>query len=324
MVLVMDWHVASQWILEKLVLLKLMKHSFTMLDYPALAAVAAVIREGSFERAAKALAITPSAISQRVRGMEERLGAILIVRGQPCEPTKLGRTLSAHFDRVRLLESDLAPALGGHEASTLTVPMAVNADSLATWFPAALAAFGRNTGATIALVVEDEAHTADRLRSGEVLAAVTADPVEVQGCKTLRLGTLRYAACASSDFVERHFAEGVNGASLQLAPTLRFDRRDMLQAQWAREAYGIVLAAPTHWAASSHAFLDLGLAGLGWAMHPVALAQAHIAKGRLIELPPALPVDVHLYWTVARLPSSLLRHLTEAVREAARQALSHG
>ena len=122
-----------------------MKQNFIMLDYPSLAAVAAVVREGTFERAAAALGITPSAVSQRVRGLEERLGAILIVRGQPCQPTALGRTLCAHLDRVRLLEHDLAPALGpaAGAGERLTVPVAVNADSLATWFPTAAAAFAR-------------------------------------------------------------------------------------------------------------------------------------------------------------------------------------
>ncbi|WP_165645278.1 LysR family transcriptional regulator, partial [Oharaeibacter diazotrophicus] len=115
-----------------------------MIDYPAAAAVAAVIREGSFERAAAALAITPSAVSQRVRGLEERLGAILVVRGQPCRATELGRALVGHLDRVRLMEADLAPALGARAAGEAppTLRVAVNADSLATWFPAAAAAFG--------------------------------------------------------------------------------------------------------------------------------------------------------------------------------------
>ena len=55
-----------------------------MLDYAALAALAAVIREGSFERAASALHVTPSAVSQRIRSLEERVGCALVVREQPC------------------------------------------------------------------------------------------------------------------------------------------------------------------------------------------------------------------------------------------------
>ncbi len=293
-----------------------------MLDYTALAAVGAVIREGSFERAARALGITPSAISQRVRGLEERLGAVLVIRGQPCLPTELGRRLCAHLDRVALLEADLAPRLAGQgEAASPppTLKVAVNADSLATWFPQAAAAFGRATGMLLELMLDDETHTAERLRAGEVLAAVTADPEPVQGCKTTMLGGLRYAACASPDFMARHFAGGVTAEALRQAPCMRFDRRDMLQARWAADAYGITLAAPTHWVPSTQGFLDLALAGLAWGLQPVALVRAHLAAGRLVELPPGLRVDVKLYWTAARLHADALRHLTSAVCAAAAQ-----
>jgi LysR family transcriptional regulator (chromosome initiation inhibitor) len=295
-----------------------------VLDYPALAAIAAVIREGSFERAADRLGITPSAVSQRVRGFEERLGTILIVRGQPCTPTDLGRALCAHFDRVQLLEAELAPALapnGEGKGPPLTLKVAVNADSLATWFPPAAAAFARGTGMLLDLTLEDEAHTADRLRSGEVLAAVTADPEPVQGCKTIVLGALRYAACASPDFMQRHFSDGVNADTVTKAPHLRFDRRDFLQARWAREAQGVELRAPVHWVPSTQGFLDLALAGLAWGLQPDPLARPHIAAGRLVELPPALPIEVKLYWTVARLHATSLRALTDAVHKAASKSL---
>ncbi|WP_019995427.1 LysR family transcriptional regulator ArgP [Aureimonas ureilytica] len=296
-----------------------------MLDYPALHAVAAVIREGSFERAAAALGITPSAISQRVRGLEERLGTILVVRGQPCQPTELGRTLCAHLDRVRLMEAELAPDLPqGMESGPSRIPLkvAVNSDSLATWFPAAVAAFGIETGVPLDLTLDDEAHTADRLRSGEVLAAVTADPRAVQGCRTFRLGALGYAACASPDFATRFFEGGMTPEALGAAPCLRFDRRDGLQVRWVRDTFGVEFDAPTYTVASTHGFLDLAIAGLAWGMQPTALAEPHLAAGRLVELVPGSRLDVILHWTVARLPAASLALLTEAVRKAASATLS--
>lgn len=293
-----------------------------MLDYSALAAVAAVIREGSFERAADALGVTPSAVSQRVRGLEERLGTVLVVRGQPCTATDLGRALFAHVERVRLLEADLAPALSpGGAGLPLSLRVAVNADSLATWFPAAAAAFATATGALLDLTLEDEAHTAGRLRSGEVLAAVTADPGPVPGCRTVGLGALRYVACASPAFMARHFAGGVTAAALAAAPCLRFDARDHLQARWARTAHGVELSAPTHRVPSTQGFLDLTLAGMAWSLDPVALARPHLAAGRLVELTPGTPLDVRLHWTVARLHATALAALTAAVRRAAADGL---
>jgi LysR family transcriptional regulator (chromosome initiation inhibitor) len=295
-----------------------------MLDYASLAAVAAVAREGSFERAAVVLGVTPSAVSQRVKGLEERVGAILLTRGVPCRPTEIGIKLCAHVEQVRLLESEVIgdlPGLAGSAMEPSTVRVAVNADSVSTWFPQAAAAFAAETGAMLDLVLEDEAHTADRLRSGEVLAAVTADPAPVPGCKTYPLGTIDYLATASPAYMARVFAGGVRAESLRSAPILRFDRRDQLQARWAREAWNVEISPPTHWAPSTPGMLDMTLAGLGWATTPDVLAAPHLAAGRLVELPPGRRVSVSLYWQRSRLSARLLDRLTHAVRTTAARTL---
>src|SRR5271167_4509003 len=106
-----------------------------MLDYASLAAVAAVVREGSFERAARVLNVTSSAISQRVKQLEERLGGTLIVRGQPCTATEMGRLICRHVEEVGMLEHELNAALprlatGDGIDERVTIRVAVNADSL--------------------------------------------------------------------------------------------------------------------------------------------------------------------------------------------------
>lgn len=296
-----------------------------MLDYAALAAVAAVVREGSFERAAAALGVTPSAMSQRVRGLEERLGAVLVARGQPCRATEVGARLCAHVERVRLLEGEVVaglPALAGSpDARGVTVRVAVNADSLGSWFLPAAAAFTSETGALVDLVLDDEAHTAERLRSGEALAAVTADPLPVPGCRILALGALRYVATASPAFMARWFPDGVDATALARAPTLRFDRKDRLQARWSQAALGVAADPPTHWVPATQGFVDGALVGLGWGLNPLPLAAPHLAAGRLVELVPGRPLDVPLHWQSARLGSVLLRTLTRTVVAAARERL---
>lgn len=294
-----------------------------MLDYAALSVVAAVVREGTFERAAAVLHISPSAVSQRVRAMEERLGAILILRSQPCQPTELGRRLCAHFDAVRLLEADLGLNSGLNSgAQPVTLKIAVNSDSLAGWLAPAIVDFAHRSGLLVDLAMDDEAHTADRLRSGEVVAAITSDSLPVQGCRSIRLGELRYLACASPDFVARHFPSGPTADALRDAPYMRFDRRDDLQARWAMEQAGAPPGELVHWIPSTRAFLDLALRGLAWGMQPARLAAPHIADGSLIELLPDTPIGVTLYWTVARLHADALRQLTEAVRHAAGETLA--
>lgn len=293
-----------------------------MLDYPLLAALAAVIREGGFDRAAAVLGVTPSAVSQRIRALEDRVGAALVVRSQPPVPTETGARLCAHVERVRLLEGELAadlPGLAGQGPPAL--PVAVNADSLGSWFLPAAARFSEATGALLHLQLDDEAHTAARLRSGEVLAAVTAEPAAVPGCRTRPLGALRYVACASPAFIARHFPQGVTAAALTHAPVLQFDRKDGLQARWLRQHLDLPLKAPTHQLPSTQGFLDACLLGLGWALHPLPLAAAPLAEGRLVELLPGAALEVPLHWQHARLGARLLEALTREVAAEARRCL---
>jgi len=297
-----------------------------MLDYEGLAAVAAVVREGSFERAAQALGVTPSAVSQRVRALEERVGSALIRRARPCTPTAIGAQLCAHVERVRLLEGEMIaslPALSGSaaEEGPATLRVAVNADSLSTWFIEAVAQFTRRNPALIDIVTDHEGETAERLRSGEVLAAVTADAPQVPGCRMIELGSLRYVATASPDFMRKWFAGGVDAAALASAPVIRFDRKDQIQAQWAAKTVGTILAAPTHWVPTTHGGMDAMVAGLGWGVNPLALGREMIARGKLVEIVPDNAIDVPLQWQHARVGARLLDQLTKAVVAAARRAL---
>jgi LysR family transcriptional regulator (chromosome initiation inhibitor) len=302
-----------------------------MLDTSLIAAVAAVVREGSFERAARVLNVTPSAVSQRIRLIEERLGTVLIVRGQPCLPTEAGARLCRHAEAVALLEQDLhhelpvlAPRGRDGGPGRATIRVAINADSLGTWFIAALAEFCRDEEATLVdIALDDQDLTSGWLRRGHVLAAVTSLAKPVQGCRSRRLGVLRYCATASPAFIARWFGAGVTVESLARAPSLRFDRSDRLQDQWARRLVRRDVALPVHRMPSSQAFVDAALPGIGWGMNPLALVSGHLKAKRLVELAPERPLDVPLYWQVARLPVPvpMLDRLTHCVTRAASAAL---
>jgi LysR family transcriptional regulator, chromosome initiation inhibitor len=298
-----------------------------MLDQALVAAVAAVVREGSFERAARALNITSSAVSQRVKLIEERLGAVLIVRGQPCTPTPVGARVCLHAELTGLLEAELRrelPELAQHapDGGRPTLRIAVNADSLGTWFIGAMAAFGDVDGALLDVAIDDQDHTAEWLRRGHVLAAVTSIAAPVQGCRSKRLGAMRYAATASPAFVRRWFAGGVTAQALSLAPGLVFNRKDRLQEQWVRRVIKRDLDLPTHWLASTQAFVDASLAGVGWGMNPLPLVREHLRAGRLVELLPLRRLDVPLYWQSARLPVPTLDRLTACVVQTAAAAMA--
>lgn len=298
-----------------------------MLDYAALSALAAVVREGSFDRAARTLHVTPSAISQRIRLLEERVGCALVVRSQPCRATDTGRRLCQHVDRVRLLEQELQhdaalPALAAQEGlARVPLPVAVNADSLATWFAPAVAAFAAEAPVLVEVAVDDQDHTAEWLRSGAVLAAVTATARPAAGCNSRPLGAMRYLAAASPAFVKRHFADGVGAGSLARAPSLVFNTKDELQARWVRRLCHRHVELPRHTLPSSQAFVTASLAGMGWGMHPQGLIAPHLKDGSLVELVAGVRLDVPLHWQQARAASGLLDGLTRGVVGAARRAL---
>ena len=283
-----------------------------MLDYSLLSALAAVLRTGSFERAAHQLKVTPSAISQRVKLLEERVGTLLVVRGQPCTGTPAGQRLCQHCEQVALLEADLREALPGvaPAADPVTLRIAVTADSLATWFMQAMAQID---GLLFDLVVDDQDYSADWLRRGDVLAAVTGHGEPLQGCDCRPLGALRYVATASPAFVQRWFPEGIDETAAGQAPCLTFNRKDRLQSQWLRQVIGKEITQPTHWLPSSQAFVDGAMAGVGWGMNPELLVAEHLRSGRLVALAAGLPLDLPLYWQFNRICGQALSEVTRAV-----------
>lgn len=298
-----------------------------MLDYPLLAALAAVVREGSFERAARALHLTPSAVSQRVKLLEERVGQVLVVRGPPAQATPAGLQLCRHVEQVGMLEHDLLQALPAlasdpnDPSGRVTLRVAVNADSLATWFVSAAASFAERETVLLDISLEDQDHTAERLRSADVIAAVTGLATPVQGCRSVSLGAMRYLATASPAYLRRHFAQGVTARSLAQAPCLTFNRQDRLQQAWCSQLLGQAVELPRHWLPSSHAFVDACRAGLGWGMNPAPLVAQALQDGSLVCLKPDLPLMVALHWQHTRHALPMLKRLTDAVVAAARLGL---
>lgn len=297
-----------------------------MIDYPAARAVAMVVQTGSFEAAARELHVTPSAVSQRVKQLEERLGVVLIERGTPCTATEKGEWLCRHIEHVGMLEQELReqlPGLADPEApqQRVTLNIATNADSLGTWFLKAISPFAQKTDYLLAIAIDNEDYTAEWLQRGRVLAAVTSLKKPVQGCHVTALGSLRYHATANPAYIKRHFPDGVTLKALAEAPGLIFSQKDRLQHNWIRQTLGRSVSYPTHWLPSTQAFIDACLIGMGWGMNPSQLVKEHLASGRLVELVPGAVLDIPLYWQVNRLAAERLAALTQNVVASAKRDL---
>jgi LysR family transcriptional regulator, chromosome initiation inhibitor len=284
-----------------------------------LAALAAVVGEGTFDAAARRLHVTPSAVSQRVKALETSVGQVLVTRGKPARPTPGGEVVLRLARQVEALTADALAELGGPDAAAgAVVPLAVNADSLATWFPAALAAAG--PGFAFDVHRDDQERTTDLLRQGTVMAAVTSNPDPVPGCTVRRLGRMRYHAAAAEPFARRWFPDGVDADRLTAAPMVVYDRTDQLQDRYLRRRTRRAVQAPRHYLPDTTAFVQGVALGLGWGM----LLEQQIAAlpEPVRRLDPSRTVDVVLYWQQWRLRSAALDAVAAAVRSTAERLLA--
>lgn len=276
--------------------------------------LAAAVDAGTLDRAAARLGITPSAVSQRIRVIEQRVGRVVLRRTKPVTATEAGEPLVRLARQLDLLEHDARAALGD-ATGTPHVPLAVNADSLITWFLPALAAVTATHPVTFELHREDQERTAQLLTAGTVMAAVTSQREPVAGCLASPLGRMRYTAVATRDFADRWFSQGLGRSALEAAPRVDFDRHDTLQAAFARR-HGARVDAPRHVISASAEFAQAVTLGLGWGMLLPGQFEGGLADGSLVVLADDT-VDIPLYWQRWNLSSPVLDTVTDAVRRAA-------
>ncbi|WP_223622140.1 LysR family transcriptional regulator ArgP [Microbacterium sp. EST19A] len=286
---------------------------------PELAAtVAAVADEGTLDAASRRLSITPSAVSQRLKTLEQQLGRVLVVRTKPATLTEAGEAVVRLARQIALLEHDALAGVGvddGAGARRAGIPLAVNADSMATWFLAPLARLSAMHDIDFDLHRDDQNFTARLLESGTVMAAVTSEENPVAGCSVAPLGMIEYQAVAAPAFAARWFADGVDAAALAVAPFVDFDRRDTLQHEWLRAQGVSQQGVPRHYVPASHDYALAVELGLGWGMLP-----------KLQESPGLIPLGgptlrVKLYWQQWNLRSDLLDTIAAEIAGEARRVL---
>jgi LysR family transcriptional regulator, chromosome initiation inhibitor len=282
------------------------------IDGQQLAAFAAVIEDGSFDAAAQRLHVTPSAVSQRIKALEQRVGQVLVRREKPAVATPAGVPLLRLAAQTALLEAEALADMGDGSAERTRVAIAVNADSMATWFTAVLDGL---PGVLFDLRIEDQDHSARLLREGTVMGAVTTEAAAVPGCRVLSLPVMRYVAVASPAYAERYLQHGFT-ADAARAPSLAWNREDALQDMLIRKAFRRSITRPVHYVPTAEGFASAVLAGLGWGMFPVSLAEAHIAAGSFVGISD-VHLDVPLFWQCWKLDSPIVAAVTDAVRLAA-------
>jgi LysR family transcriptional regulator, chromosome initiation inhibitor len=283
------------------------------LDGQQLAAFAAVIEHGSFDAAAARLHVTPSAVSQRIKALEQRVGQVLVRREKPTTATPAGLPLLRLAAQTALLESEALAEMGGGSAERTRIAVAVNADSMATWFTAV---FGELPGVLVDLRIEDQDHSARLLREGEVMGAVTTERTPVPGCRVQTLGVMRYVAVAAPDYIDRYLRDGFTADAVAAAPSLAWNRDDALQDLLLRRVFRRNVVRPVHYVPTAEGFGSAVRAGLGWGMFPDSLAAPNETDGSFVRIAD-VHLDVPLYWQCWKLDSPMVQSITDVVRSAA-------
>lgn len=291
-----------------------------MLDYRGLEAFGQVIRSGGFAAAAQSLGITQSAVSQRIKHLEESVGVALVIRGQPCQPTEAGRKFLHHVDNIGLLENELLQSLksssGSHRPHKFRI--AVSSDNLSTWF---LDAIVKVDNVLVDLILDDESRSIEWLKSGDVNAVLSETSQPAHGCDVTELGSLKYIAAASNEYVERWFPNGLTADALSRAPAINFDNNDRLQSNWVEQQTGLRLELNHHCIPSSRAMVKAILAGFGWAIVPKLMIDDYIADEVAVPLLPNQVLEHRIYWHYNRIISKPLEAVSKAVTDTARTVL---
>lgn len=271
-----------------------------------------VAREGGFDKAAKALYITQSAVSQRVKLLEELTGQVLIARTTPPRTTSAGRKLLKHYLQVKRLEDDLMGEIGdpGNKGFA-SIAVGINADSLAFWLLGALKSFLLEERVLLDIRVDDQEQTHRLLKDGEVMGCISTQEQPMQGCRIEYIGCMNYHMMAAPGFAAQWFPNGLAIEDVRCAPALIYDRKDELHHKLLHQALGTVPASiPTHYVPSVEKFAEFITLGLGYGMLPDQQSVALVNTGQMVDLSPLCHVPVKLYWHCWNLKSDLLEKLT--------------
>jgi LysR family transcriptional regulator, chromosome initiation inhibitor len=300
------------------------------LDPRQLAAFDATVQTGSLSAAALTLRITLAATSLRIKALEASLGQRLLVRGKIARATPAGQALLTHIKQVRLLEADLAHTLqpsagiGSKSATYQNISVAVNADSLASWFFPGIQAALQKHKLTLNVTVDDQDHTLEWLKNGDVIGCVTTLATPLRGCIAEPLGTMRYRCVAAPALQAKLLGKKRSLGLHQLVtqPAIGFNRKDGLQDQFLRNCFGVSdLSYPRHYIPAVDAYSYALHHGLGWGMQADIQAPDDVSSGSLVDLFPGQFVDVPLFWHHWQREAPQAARLTLAIKEAAGKLL---
>ncbi|WP_415901181.1 LysR family transcriptional regulator ArgP [Neptuniibacter sp. QD29_5] len=290
-----------------------------MIDYKQLQALAAILEEGNFDKAAEKLNISQSAVSQRLKQLEDSVGQTLIIRNTPIQATTAGQLLLKHYLQVSLLQAELQEQISHEQSDGFTkISIGLNADSLATWFLDAVKRLLDDEKLLLDLKLDDQDQTHQLLKTGQVIGCISANPKPMQGCNCIPLGMMIYRCLASPDYIERYFPNGINTEGFYNAPVAEFSNKDELQNRYLKENFEVGQNEyPKHRIPSTESFFNIIIRGHACGMVPDQQSKELLAAGTVIDMTPGRYIEVPLYWHIWSLKSGLFQRLTNQLRKQA-------
>jgi LysR family transcriptional regulator, chromosome initiation inhibitor len=284
-----------------------------MLDNRLIEALALVVQEGGFDKAARALYITQSAVSQRLKLLEEITGQVLIARTTPPQATLAGKKFLKHYLQVKRLEDDLMGEINETDNKEFTpIALGVNADSLAFWLLEAIHPFLLEEKALLDIRVNDQEQTHRMLKDGEVMGCISSQDQPIQGCRIEYLGRMNYRLMATPEFATRWFPDGLTLKDVRRAPALIFDRNDELLHKLLYQTFEEVpTSIPAHYVPSVEKYAEFIALGHAYGSLPDQQSKPLINTGQMVDLSPDCHVSVKLYWHCWNLKSVVLENLTQ-------------
>lgn len=285
------------------------------IDYKLLKALCAVIKEQSFEGASKKLCISQSAVSQRIKLLEESFASPVLIRSTPIKPTILGSKLLNHYGQINQLELSLFDELSTEDKNKpISIAIALNADSLASWFIPAISPLLQKYNIEVDFYISNEYHTQNLLKKGEVYSALSSQPLGIANSKVTHIGDMKYKLCATPKFISKYFKNGLNKESLRNAPGVDFDQLDNMHEDYIEKHFNVSKGEyPCHRVRSSEAVVNMILNDLAFALLPHTQADKYLTNGELIELTPNKQLTLPLYWHSWLLEKGVQKSLTEHV-----------
>ena len=293
-----------------------------MFDKAQLEAFSAVLETGSFSEASKRLSVTQSAITQRIKSLEAATGHLLVLRQRPPRPTRAGTALLRYAKQLRLLDHEVNAVLSGTDSGRTTCSIAVNSDSLATWFTDVWERVAKESDVLLQVHVEDQDHTPRLLSEGLVSGVVTSLREALPGCTVRPLGTMDYVCVSKQDFYERYFDGKQMKDAVKAAPAMRFNSKDLIHSEFVWRMYRVRDGdIPMHDIPSSLGMVEGVRRGVAYGFLPSSHAAMLMREDNAVDVFPGVTVPVALFWHEWSVAHDALREVGKRVIQVARSSL---